>query len=131
MSRLLSVRTLERLATLDLWARNASGGGGIGERPSGMAGVGTIFHEHRTYTPGDDVRYVDWNAYARLRSLQVKVYELEENLDVHLIVDRTASMGQGVTSKLHTGCRLAAMVGTTSLARGDTVRLTFLPGDPS
>jgi uncharacterized protein (DUF58 family) len=128
---LLTSRTLERLAVLDVGVRRATGGGRIGERAAGVAGAGTIFHEHRTYSPGDDLRYVDWNAYGRLRSLHVKVFELEENLDVRLLVDATASMGFGPGSKLDAGLRTAAMVGATALARGDVVRLLRWPGKDS
>lgn len=126
--RPLASRTLERLAALDVGARRASGGGRTGERTSGVAGVGTIFREHRTYSPGDDLRYVDWNAYGRLRTLHVKVFELEENLDVRLLVDATPSMGEGTGSKREAGLRAAAMVGATALGRGDLVRLGVWPG---
>jgi uncharacterized protein (DUF58 family) len=125
--QLLSPRTLEQLALLDIHARQAAGGRGLGERVSGAAGIGTIFREHRTYTPGDDMRYVDWNVYRRHGSFSVKVFEHEEKLDVHLIVDRTASMGSGPGSKLMAACRVAAMVGASALARGATVRLQLLP----
>jgi uncharacterized protein (DUF58 family) len=125
---LLGPHTLERLSVLDVGVRRAAGGGRIGERAAGVAGAGTIFHEHRTYSPGDDLRYVDWSAYGRLRSLYVKVFELEENLDVRLLVDETASMGSGPGSKLEAGLRAAAMVGATALARGDVVRLVRWPG---
>ena len=130
MTRLLSPRTLERLVALELVTRRAGAGRGLGERPSGAAGAGTIFHEHRTYSPGDDLRYVDWNAYARLRTLQVKVFEHEESVDVHLLVDRSASMGAGEGSKLAAALRVAAMAGTAALARSETVRLQVLPEDP-
>jgi uncharacterized protein (DUF58 family) len=125
---LLSPTTLDRLAVLDVGVRRAAGGGRIGDRAAGVAGAGTIFHEHRTYTPGDDLRYVDWNAYSRLGTLHVKVFELEENLDVRLLVDATASMGSGAGSKLEAGLRAAAMVGATALARGDVVRFGRWPG---
>jgi len=125
---LLSPRTLERLAVLDLATRRGAGGGRVGERTSGVAGAGAIFLEHRTYSPGDDLRYVDWNAYGRLRSLYVKVFESEENLDVHLLIDATASMGAGPGSKAKAARRAAAMIAATALARGDVVRLRVLPG---
>ena len=128
MTTLIGPRTLERLARLDVAVRRAAGGGRSGERSAGVAGVGTIFREHRTYSPGDDLRYVDWNAYGRLRSLHVKVFELEENLDVHLLVDTTASMGSGSGSKLEAALRAAAIVGAVALGRGDVVRLGLLPG---
>ena len=128
MTPLLGPRTLERLSVLDVVVRRAAGGGRSGERTAGVAGVGTIFREHRTYSQGDDPRYVDWNVYARQRTLHVKVYELEENLDVHLLVDTTGSMGSGPGSKLEAGLRAAAMVGVVALSRGDVVRATLLPG---
>ena len=128
MKTLLTPRTLERLAVLDVGVRRATGGGRMGERAAGVAGAGTIFHEHRTYSPGDDLRYVDWNAYGRLGTLHVKVFELEENLDVRLLVDSTASMGSGKGSKLEAGLRAAAMVGATALVRGDVVRFLRWPG---
>lgn len=128
MTALLSPRTLERLSVLDVATRRAAGGGRLGERSAGVAGVGAVFHEHRTYSPGDDLRYVDWNAYGRLRTLHVKVFESEENLDVHLLVDATASMGAGPGSKLAAGTRAAAMIAATALARGDVVRLGMWPG---
>ncbi len=125
---LLSPRTLERLALLDLATRRAAGGGRLGERSAGVAGAGAIFHEHRNYSPGDDLRYVDWNAYGRLRTLHVKVFESEENLDVHLLVDASPSMGGGPGSKREAALRAASMVAATALARGDVVRLCTLPG---
>jgi uncharacterized protein (DUF58 family) len=128
VTALLGPRTLERLSVLDVVVRGAAGGGRAGDRSAGVAGVGTIFREHRTYYPGDDPRYVDWNAYGRLRSLHVKVFEFEENLDVHLLVDATASMGSGPGSKFEAARRAAAMVGAVALARGDVVRATTLPG---
>lgn len=128
---LLGPRILERLARLDLSARRAAAGGALGERSAGRAGLGTIFHEHRTYTPGDDLRYVDWNVYGRLRSLHVKVFEHEENLHVHLLLDRSVSMGSGARSKLSLAKRVTAMVGCVALSRGDTVRLTLLPAADS
>lgn len=129
MTRLLSAKLLERIARLDVGTRRARGGRPAGDRASGVAGSGTVFHEHRSYEPGDDLRYVDWSAWGRLRSLQVKVYELEESLDLHVLVDRTASLGSGVGSKLEAGCRAAAMVAGAALARGDTVRIQPLPAD--
>jgi uncharacterized protein (DUF58 family) len=127
VSTILSPRILERASRLDVGTRRARGGRAAGERAAGVAGAGTVFHEHRSYTPGDDPRYVDWSAFGRLRTLQVKVFELEESLDLHVLVDRTASLGRGEGSKLEAGCRAAAIVAAAALARGDTVRLQWLP----
>ena len=127
MSELLSPRTLERLAHLDLGTRRAAGGSAVGERTAGTAGVGTLFREHRSYAPGDDLRYIDWNVYARLRELHVKVYEREENIDAHLLLDRSASMGEGPGSKLETGLRVAAALGAVGLTHGATARVQAFP----
>ncbi|MCE9637457.1 MAG: DUF58 domain-containing protein [Planctomycetes bacterium] len=127
MTALLSPRILERLARLDVGTRRARGGRAAGDRAAGVAGSGAVFHDHRAYAPGDDPRYIDWSAWGRLRTLQVKVFELEESLDVHLLIDRTASLGSGRGSKLEAGCRAAAMIAAAALARGDGVRLQALP----
>ncbi len=127
MTPLLGPRTLERLARLDLGAARAAGGAPGGERLAGGAGTGTLFREHRTYAPGDDLRYVDWNAFGRLRSLHVKVFEREESVDVHLLLDRSASMGAGPGSKLETALRVAGLVGAVGLARNAVVRLQPVP----
>lgn len=131
MTALLSPRTLERLARLDLATRRAAGGTGSGERSSGTAGVGTLFREHRTYAHGDDLRYVDWNVYGRLRELNVKVFEREENIDAHILLDRSASMGEGPGSKLETGLRVAAALGAVGLTHGATARVQAFPAVPA
>ena len=127
MTALVSPKLLERAARLDVGTRRARGGRAAGDRAAGVAGAGSVFHEHRSYAPGDDPRYVDWSAWGRLRSLQVKVFELEESLDLHVLVDRTASLGSGPGSKLEAGCRAAALVAAAALARGDAVRVQALP----
>jgi len=131
VSPLLSPRTLERVARLDLGTRRAAGGGAAGERSSGTAGVGTLFREHRTYSHGDDLRYVDWNVYGRLRQLNVKVFEREENIDAHILLDRSASMGEGPGSKLETGLRVAAILGAVGLTHGATARVQAFPAVPA
>ncbi len=127
MTALLSTSTLERLARLEFGLRGIAGGGRAGERLAGAAGTGTLFREHRAYSSGDDLRYVDWNAFGRLGAFHVKVFEAEESVDLHLLVDRSASMGQGAGSKLHTAMRVAAALGTVGLAHGATVRAQAVP----
>ena len=64
-----------------------------GERKSLYSGSGTIFRDHRQYAVGDNIKAVDWNVYARTDDLYIKVYEEERNLDVHILLDASASMG--------------------------------------
>ena len=130
MSVLLTPRMMDRLTRLDVNPRRAAGGGGAGDRLAGMAGVGSLFREHRPYAPGDDLRYVDWNAYGRLRSLNVKVFEKEENLDALALIDRSASMGEGPGSKLEVALRVVAALGAVGLARGAAARIHAFPDVP-
>ena len=127
MTSLLTPRMMDRLTRLDVNPRRAAGGGGSGDHAAGMAGVGSLFREHRPYAPGDDLRYVDWNAYGRLRSLNVKVFEKEENLDALALIDRSASMGEGPGSKLEVALRVVASLGAVGLARGAAARTHAFP----
>lgn len=66
-----------------------------GPRRSIATGRGVIFKDHRIYAPGDDFRAIDWRVYARTDNLMIKNYEEERNLIVHIIVDKSLSMGFG------------------------------------
>ena len=95
-----------------------------GDWRTGRVGSGVLFADHRDYVPGDDLRYVDWNVYARLGDLVVKRFETEENLELTLCVDRSLSM---VGAKSRAARRLAAALGYIALGRLDHVRLAWLP----
>jgi uncharacterized protein (DUF58 family) len=60
-----------------------------------LAGTPSEFDGHRLYMPGDDTRWIDWNIYARLEELYVKVFQVEEEIDVVLMVDGSLSMTSG------------------------------------
>jgi len=66
-----------------------------GPRKSIATGRGLTFKEHRIYSPGDDIRQIDWKVFARTDDLYIKTYEEERNLTAHLIMDASASMGFG------------------------------------
>jgi uncharacterized protein (DUF58 family) len=123
----LDERLLRRLERLTLTASRDLRGGLSGVHPSRRFLPGPTFTDHRPYTVGDDLRYVDWNAYARLDHLQVKLGETEQDIRVHLLLDCSASMdwGQGDLNKLHYARLLAAAIGYVALASGD--RLHVLP----
>ena len=63
-----------------------------GEHLSGKGGTSTEFSDYRDYVPGDDVRYVDWNAFARLNRPYLKLYQHEEEMHVVILVDASSSM---------------------------------------
>jgi uncharacterized protein (DUF58 family) len=91
-------------------------------RRRALAQTGT-FAGHRAYVAGDDLRYVDWNAFARSGELFVKVLEEERRRALTLCVDRTASMASGEPQRLRGALRLAAILGGLALVRLDGVRL--------
>lgn len=66
-----------------------------GQKLSIAQGRGTTFKDHRIYAPGDDFRSIDWRVYARTDDLYIKNYEEERNLNVHILVDASASMDYG------------------------------------
>lgn len=112
------LRRLERLA---LNASRTLRGGLSGTHPSMRRLPAPTFSDHRSYSPSDDLRYVDWNAYARHEHLHVKLGETEQDVPVHLLLDRSRSMdyGAGDTNKLHYGKLLVSAMGYLALAGGD------------
>ncbi len=120
---------VKKLAYLDLVAKQLLAGTRRGERRSARPGSGTLFRDHRSYSRGDDLRYVDWNVYGRLDSLFVKQFEVEESADVLLLLDRSLSMDHGTPGKLAFARRLAAALGYVGLAHLDRVEVLPLPGE--
>ena len=86
------VRSLEALA---LAGRRVPSGRAAGQWRSRASGSSVEFSDYRTYTPGDEYRRIDWNAYARLERLFVRLYRAEEDLALTVILDASASMGWG------------------------------------
>jgi uncharacterized protein (DUF58 family) len=66
-----------------------------GEHLAGKGGTSTEFHDYRDYAAGDDVRYVDWNIFARIQRPYLKLYRHEEEMHVVVLVDASASMQYG------------------------------------
>ena len=86
---------LRKLGRLSLVARRVRAGQVAGERRSTKRGTSVEFADYRDYTRGDDLRRVDWNIYARLDRLFVKLFEEEEDLAVHVLLDGSGSMDWG------------------------------------
>jgi uncharacterized protein (DUF58 family) len=119
------LRRLERLAVL---VRRPVRGGLKGGRRSVKRGQSVEFADYRDYTLGDDLRQLDWNVYARLEKLLVKLFIEEEDLTVTLLVDGSASMAHGSPDKLVFAKRAAAALGYIALAAQDRVVLASLGG---
>ena len=112
---LLSADFLVQLERLTLLSRRSFRGRVKGERRSPRKGISVEFSDYRQYGVGDDLRYVDWNVYARLDRLYLKLFVDEEDLCLHLLVDASASMGFGAPSKLDYSARLAGALGFVGL----------------
>jgi uncharacterized protein (DUF58 family) len=106
----LSPATLARLGTLELKARTIVEGFLSGLHRSPFKGFSVEFAEYRQYLPGDDLATLDWKVYARTDRHFIKKFEEETNLECHLLLDVSASMGygSGEITKLQYGSFLAA-----------------------
>jgi uncharacterized protein (DUF58 family) len=91
----LAPETLVQLAPFELRAKMIVEGVMSGMHRSPYQGMAVEFAEHRQYSPGDDLRHLDWKVYGRSDKLYVKQYQQETNLDVVLVVDASASMRYG------------------------------------
>jgi uncharacterized protein (DUF58 family) len=119
------LRQLERLM---LVTRMAVRGGLKGVRRSVKRGQSVEFTDYRDYALGDDLRSLDWNVYARLEKLFIKLFIEEEDVTVHILLDASASMGDGAPDKLIFAKRAAAALAYVGLASYDRVNIGVLQG---
>jgi len=118
--RFFSNALLVQLERLDFISKRTHVGRVKGERKSPRRGSSVEFADYRPYEVGDDLRYVDWNAFGRLNRLYLKVFVDEEDLCVHLILDASTSMDFGRPTKFQYGVRLTAalaFIGFVNLER--------------
>jgi uncharacterized protein (DUF58 family) len=120
--------TLRKLNQLTLVASRIRAGGMQGDRRSTRRGSSVEFADYRNYTPGDDLRRLDWNIYARLDRPFIKLFEEEEDLSVTILLDGSRSMdwGEGEQHKFNYALRLAAGLGAVALDAGDPLSVAFL-----
>lgn len=118
-THLLDPAFLAQLDRLALVSRRLRAGQMQGERRSPQRGSSVEFADFRTYASGDDFRQIDWNAYARLERLFVKLFVAEEDLTFHLLLDASQSMDWGEPSKWTFARRLAAALGYVVLVGFD------------
>ena len=120
--------TLRKINQLTLVAKRVRAGMIKGERRSTKRGTSIEFADYRNYTPGDDLRRLDWNVVARLDRPFIKLLEEEEDLAVHILVDLSRSMdwGEGNTNKLRYTLYLAAALGSVALSSGDKLTVSTL-----
>ena len=124
----LSSSTVNRLKRLQLVAQQIKAGTIRGDRRSPRHGQSIEFSDYRNYVPGDDLRQLDWNVYARHDHPFIKLREKEDDLAVYLLVDGSKSMDWGIDdeNKFTYACRLAAGFSVISLFAGDQLWLQVL-----
>ena len=125
--RFLDPAVVARLGTLELKARTIVEGFLSGLHRSPFKGFSVEFAEYRQYIPGDDLSTIDWKVFARSDRYYVKKFEEETNLDCHLMVDVSGSMGYGAhhaMTKFEYGACLAASLAYLMNRQRDAVGLT-------
>ncbi|MFP4145804.1 MAG: DUF58 domain-containing protein [Phycisphaeraceae bacterium] len=126
---LLSPEFMHQLDRLDVLSRKILAGRMQGERRSKRKGRSVEFADYRNYVAGDDLRFLDWNLYARLNKLFLRLFLEEEDLLVTVAVDVSASMDYGDPNKLLYARQLAAALGYIGLVNYNRVSLyTFASG---
>lgn len=125
MSDLLSPEFLGRLERLQVATQRPLAGRFAADHRSPRHGTSMDFADFRQYHPGDDYRRIDYLTLARLDILLIKLFEAEDDLQVRVLVDTSASMGRA--DKLLTAKRAAAALGFVSLVRRDAVTLHSFP----
>jgi uncharacterized protein (DUF58 family) len=102
---------IRRLESLYLLARKILGGSLQSDRRSTKKGAGITFADYAQYSLGDDYRSIDWRVYAKFESLLIKLFELEEDATIYLLIDCSPSMA----SKHAYAKQLAAALGYIAL----------------
>ncbi len=127
ISTLLSNRDLDRLSRLRLNASRRFTNRARGEHLASKGGTSTEFCDFRDYSPGDDVRFVDWNIFARMNRPYLKQYHQEEEMHIALLVDASTSMT--FEEKLILARRIAAAIGVIALRGAEKVSVYALGGN--
>ena len=122
---LLDAEFMTRIEQLDIVSRKIFAGKMKGERRSKRRGESVEFADYRNYVVGDDLRFLDWNIYARLDRLFLKLFLEEEDLHVSILLDMSASMDWGEPNKSVYARRVTAALAYIGLVNYD--RVTVAP----
>jgi uncharacterized protein (DUF58 family) len=121
--RFLDPKTIARISKLDVRAKYLVEGFISGMHRSPFFGHSVEFVQHRDYSPGDDIRHLDWKVWSKTDKFYIKQYEEETNLRCTLVVDVSNSMhyGRSKVNKYEYGCTVAACLGYLLLRQQDSV----------
>src|SRR6266850_3754962 len=120
---LLDPQFLARLEQLELVSRKIFLGRMKGERRSKKKGQSVEFADYRNYVIGDDLRFLDWNLFARLEKLFIRLFMEEEDLHFYVLIDNSLSMDFGNPTKMHYAKQVAAALAFVGLVNMDRVAL--------
>ncbi|MFT5301582.1 MAG: hypothetical protein ACI87E_001462 [Mariniblastus sp.] len=127
-TKYLDPQTLDKIKRLDVRARLVVEGFITGQHRSPYNGFAIEFAAHREYSPGDDLRHIDWKVWSKTDRLYIKEYEEETNLKCHLIVDSSKSMRYGEAtgwSKFDYAATAAASLGYMMQQQQDSVGMVL------
>jgi uncharacterized protein (DUF58 family) len=121
----LNPEVLSKLGSLDIIARQVVEGVRIGMHRTPLRGISTEFTAYRPYVPGDDIKHIDWKAYARANRYYVKLFEAETNFIANMLIDSSKSMtfASGNISKLEYAKYMAASLAYLIVKQHDSVGL--------
>lgn len=117
---------MERLELLQVVARRLFRGKYRAERKTRKVGSGLEFADHREYSPGDDIRNLDWNVLMRLEQALIRLFEEDEDLPIRIIIDVSESMATGEGRKLRYARQVGAALAYVGLANLDRVGVTCM-----
>ena len=123
---LLDPQFMARLDQLDILSRKLLAGKMKGERRSKRRGQSVEFADYRNYTIGDDLRFIDWNIYARLDKLFLKLFMEEEDISLYILVDVSASCDFGNPNKAIYIKKVAAALGYIGLVNYNRVTIAAM-----
>src|SRR5216117_163606 len=121
---LLTSEFMARLDQLDVMSRKLLAGKMKGERRSKRRGQSVEFADYRNYVVGDDLRFIDWNVYARLDRLFLKLFMEEEDLSLYVMMDVSKSCDFGDPNKALYIKRVAAALGYIGLVNYNRVTIS-------
>jgi uncharacterized protein (DUF58 family) len=125
-SALIDPQFMARLDQLDILSRKLLAGKMKGERRSKRRGQSVEFADYRNYTIGDDLRFIDWNVYARLDKLFLKLFMEEEDISLYILLDVSASCDFGEPNKAMYIKRVAAALGYIGLVNYNRVTIAAM-----
>jgi len=114
---------MAKLDQLGLISKKIFAGKLKGERRSKKKGISSEFADYRNYAIGDDFRFIDWNIYARLDRLFLKLFMEEEDLFVYILIDTSASMGFGEPQKMRYAQKIAMALGYIAMINLDNLAI--------